>query len=188
MPPPLPPPEESRWFADNLQRHEPALRAYLLSRYSTLPDHDDLVQETYLRMLRVRLQVRLATAKAFLFATAGHLAIDRFRRTRAARQVPLDAVDDLADGDSLPNAVEILEQRERYELLAQAVAELPPRCREVMLLRYRDGLPCKEIARRLGVSPETVKSHLVKGVGDCIGFFQRNGLLADTAASNEKAS
>ena len=67
---------DPRWFAENVQRHEPALRAYLASRFSTLPDHDDLVQESYLRMLQARLRLRLATAKAFLFATAGNLAID----------------------------------------------------------------------------------------------------------------
>ena len=53
-------------FAEHVQRHEAALRAYLLSRYSTLPDHDDLVQETYLRVWRAQWRLRLATAKAFL--------------------------------------------------------------------------------------------------------------------------
>lgn len=187
-PSPVPPPEETRWFADNVQRHEPALRAYLLSRFSTLPDHDDLVQETYLRVLRARLHVRLATAKAFLFATAGHLAIDRFRRRRTACQVPLDAIGELPAGESFPDAAEFLERRQRQELLAEAVADLPPRCREVMLLRYSEGLASKEIARRLGVSTETVKSHLTKGVGNCIDFFHRHGLLEGEVTDREKVS
>ena len=57
-----------------------------------------------------------------------------------------------------------------------------------MLLRYGDGLACKEIARRLGLSSETVKSHLTKGVGDCIDFFHRHGLLEDAVAPGEKVS
>jgi RNA polymerase sigma-70 factor (ECF subfamily) len=183
----VPPSEETRWFAEHVQPHEPALRAYLLSRFSTLPDHDDLVQETYLRMLRARLYVRLTTAKAFLFATAGHLAIDRFRRCRVARLVPLDAIGDLSAGELNPEAAELLDQRQRRELLAEAVAALPCRCRAVMLLRYSDGLSCKEIAERLGISTETVKSHLTKGVGDCIAFFQRHGLLERQTANLEKA-
>lgn len=175
-------------FAEHVQRHESALRAYLLSRYSTLPDHDDLVQETYLRVWRAQWRLRLATAKAFLFATASNLAIDRFRRSSVARQVSLDTMDDVRAGESLPDAADLLDQRQRLELLAEAVADLPPRCREVMLLRYSDGLPCKEIAGRLGVSAETVKSHLTKGVGDCIEFFQRHGLLDEAAAIREKVS
>ena len=184
----MPHPDDTRWFAEHVQRHESALRAYLLSRYSTLPDHDDLVQETYLRMLRARWRLRLATAKAFLFATASNLAIDRFRRSSVARQVPLDTLGDWPAGESFPDAAELLDRRQRQELLAEAVADLPPRCREVMLLRYGDGLPCKEIASRLGVSTETVKSHLTKGVGDCIDFFHRHGLLEGKVAPREKVS
>jgi len=175
-------------FAEHVQRHEAALRAYLLSRYSTLPDHDDLVQETYLRVWRAQWRLRLATAKAFLFTTASNLAIDRFRRSRVARQVLLETLDELPAGESFPDAADLLDQRQRQELLAEAVANLPPRCREVMLLRYGDGLACKEIARRLGLSSETVKSRLTKGVGDCIDFFHRHGLLEDAVAPREKVS
>lgn len=181
----VPPPKEQPWFTENIQRHEPALRAYLLSRFSTLPDHDDLVQETYLRMLRAQLRVRLATVKAFLFATASNLAIDRFRRGRGTSHVSLDTLDALTADDSGPNVAEVLDQRRQQELLAEAVASLPPRCREVMLLRYSEGLPSKEIARRLGVSNETVKSHLAKGVGDCVDFFQQHGLLDQPTSNRE---
>jgi len=181
----VPLPKEEPWFTENIQRHEPALRAYLLSRYSTLPDHDDLVQETYLRMLKARLRVRLATVKAFLFATASNLAIDRFRRGRGTSHVSLDTLVALPADDSCPDIAEVLDQRQQQELLAEAVASLPPRCRDVMLLRYSEGLPSKEIARRLGVSTETVKSHLAKGVGDCVAFFQQHGLLDQPASNRE---
>ena len=46
-------PEQARWFSEHVHPHEPALRAYLSKRFPTLPDHDDLVQETYVRVLRV---------------------------------------------------------------------------------------------------------------------------------------
>lgn len=45
--------EQARWFSEHVQPHEPALRAYLSKRFPSLPDHDDLVQETYARLLRV---------------------------------------------------------------------------------------------------------------------------------------
>ena len=54
----MPPPEQSSWFYETVQPHEPALRAYLLKRFPALPDHDDVIQEAYLRMLRMRDQVR----------------------------------------------------------------------------------------------------------------------------------
>ena len=45
--------EQARWFSERVHPHEPALRAYLSRRFPSLPDHDDLVQETYARLMRI---------------------------------------------------------------------------------------------------------------------------------------
>ena len=172
--------EQARWFSEHVQPHEPALRAYLSKRFPALPDHDDLVQETYARLLRVENPARLAHPKAFLFTTARNLAIDLFRR-RSARPDQL-----LAEGDRViewplleapPTAIETMERRQRREALTAALQSLPERCREVMLLRYLDGLAGKEIAERLGISLGTVKGHLLKGVRDCARYFEASGLV-----------
>ena len=70
--------EQARWFSEHVQPHEPALRAYLSKRFPSLPDHDDLVQETYVRVLRVGDSARLVHPKAFLFTTARNDVIARF--------------------------------------------------------------------------------------------------------------
>lgn len=171
----------SKWFSEQVQPYEPALRAYLSKRFPSLPDHDDLVQETYARLLRAKESGRLTYAKAFLFTAARNAAIDMFRRRRAN---PHEAMSDLAELPVLeeaPGIVDTLERQQRLETLLEAVTALPERCRQVMMLRYLDGLAYKEIAERLGISPETVKVHMVKGVKDCTAFFQRHGLL-ETAA------
>ncbi len=62
----MPPPEQDHWFYEIVLPHEPALRAYLLKRFPALPDHDDVIQEAYLRMLRMRNHVRDDCAKAYL--------------------------------------------------------------------------------------------------------------------------
>jgi RNA polymerase sigma-70 factor (ECF subfamily) len=79
--------------------------------------------------------------------------------------------------DTPPTVMETLERRQRREALLRAMALLPERCREVMLLRYLDGLPGKEIAARLGISLGTVKGHLLKGVRDCARYFEVQGLV-----------
>ena len=45
-------PDHSTWFVAQVQPHAPALRSYLLARYPTLPDVDNLVQECLVRVLR----------------------------------------------------------------------------------------------------------------------------------------
>ncbi|WP_414661177.1 RNA polymerase sigma factor [Horticoccus sp. 23ND18S-11] len=64
------PSDQAVWFAQSVRPHEPALRAFLSRRFSSLPDHDDLVQETYVRLLRVSDPRRLAHARAFFFTIA----------------------------------------------------------------------------------------------------------------------
>ncbi len=175
----MPPSEQARWFSETVQPHEPALRAYLLKRFPALPDHDDLVQETFLRMLRTQDKVRAGCAKAYLFAIARNTAIDLFRRGRAS---PCDegfALEELPAADDTPDAAAVLDASHQRQTLFEAVSELPPRCREVMMLRYVEGLATKEIATRLGLALPTVKVHLVKGVRDCARFFVRQGLLED---------
>lgn len=162
MPPPDP--EIARWFANDVEPHEGALRAYLRREFPAHPDIDDLVQETYARLLRARDQKPLRAPRAFLFATARNAALDFFRRRRAV------AIDGTAEIERLP----ILEDRpgvpetvchdQELRLLAEAIESLPPRCREVIILRKIHGLSHREIAGRLQISENTVNAQVAFGV------------------------
>ena len=179
--------EQARWFSEHVQPHEPALRAYLSKRFPALPDHDDLVQETYVRVLRVEDPARLAHPRAFLFTTARNAAIDLFRRRNVQPLENLDDVIDLPPLDEALGVADSLERRQRGETLTAALRALPERCREVMLLRYLDGCSGKEISERLNISLGTVKGHLLKGVRDCARFFEARGLV-DAAPESKETS
>src|SRR3954468_11258173 len=72
----MPQTDESRWFSEQVSQHEPALRAYLLRRFPSLPDHDDMIQETYARTVRAWKMGRLTHVRGFLFTAARNIAID----------------------------------------------------------------------------------------------------------------
>jgi RNA polymerase sigma-70 factor (ECF subfamily) len=177
------PPSLSAWFTADVQPYEQALRAYLLKRFPSLPDHDDLVQETYTRLLRARENGRLTYAKAFLFTAAHNAAIDLLRRRRVTTLEPIPDDEEMSLLEEPPAEEARLEHLRHLELLIEAVEALPARCRQVMMLRHLDGLAYKDIATRLGMSPETVKVHLLKGVRDCHAFFRKRGLLDDALAA-----
>lgn len=178
----MPPTDQTRWFSVHVQPYEPALRAYLQKRFPALPDHDDLIQETYVRTLRAYEGGRVTHAKAFLFTTARNAAIDLFRRRRGVDHEEISELSAMPLLDEAPDARATLEREQRLDALIEAIIALPERCRQVMMLRHLDGLSYKEIAERLGISPETVKVHMIKGVKDCTRYFHQRGLLgADTA-------
>ena len=113
-----------------------------------------------------------------------------FRRRRTA---PHESFDDdeaapLAVLEETPCVVESLDGEQRLDALLEAIVALPERCRQVMMLRHLDGLSYKEIAARLGISPETVKVHMIKGVKDCTRFLQQRGLLGSPEMKERIAS
>lgn len=173
----MPPPdtEQTRWFATEVQPHRPALRAWLLARFPTLPDVDDLVQDSFARVLRARETGPINSARALLFTTARNLALDAVRRQQVVRFEPI--TDDtppsvLADGSDV---VETISKQQELELLTKAIQSLPERVRQVFTLRTAYGLTQKQIADRLGVSLSTVEKQMTQGIRLCADFFARGG-------------
>lgn len=183
-----PPLEQSRWFAEEVQPYEPALRAYLHGRFPSLQDQDDVVQDTYARLLRARATGTIRHPKAFLFTTARNTALDFFRRKRAVSLDDVTHFDESAVLIDRPDMVERVSRDQELEILADAVRTLPDRCRQVIMLRYLDGLAYKEIAVQLDISPETVKAQMAKGMRRCADYFRERGLLKSAPATGGEAS
>jgi RNA polymerase sigma factor (sigma-70 family) len=149
--------------------HERALRGYLSRFFKNVADIEDVVQETYARILALSDSASGAVRNwhAFLFTSARNVALDRLRR---ARVVSLDAMAEMGNADVLdqaPAADEALNARQELSLLSEAIASLPDRCREVLTLRKLYGLPQREIAERLGITESTVEKHVAYGVRLC---------------------
>ena len=165
----------SKWFAEEVQPHEPALRAWLRSRFPTLADADDLVQEAYARLLKVRETGSVACARAFLFVTARNLALNHLRHLRHEHPGAITESDTsgvLDEGAAIPDAIA---RAEDLQLLIHAIQALPDRCRQVLTLRKIYGLSQKETADRLGIAEHTVEAQGAIGLRKCIEFFRRHG-------------
>ncbi len=169
--------EEARWFAEEVQPHEPALRAVLRRLVGSLSDVDDLVQECYLRMVRAKRHVRIRSCQAFLFTTARNAAHDLRRRRSVAAPIVFVETDDLRVlEDKGKGVVDSVCHQQELSLLAEAIHELPERCRQVFLLRKIQEMPQKVIAQRLGISESTVETLVAKGAARCASYLHRLGL------------
>src|SRR5262249_29472315 len=85
-------------------------------------------------------------------------------REVSAHIKPPDASREMIDllADTLTSASQALARHERQARLNQAIAQLPPDCREVLPLRYGEGLPTKEIAARVGKSDGAIRVLLTR--------------------------
>lgn len=172
----LSPPEQDRWFAEEVQPHETALRVYLRQRFPEVRDADDVVQESFVRMLGARHRGPIANTKAYLFAVAGNLARNFLQR---ARIVPLHSLDggeaELVADESSDTAAQVSTRQEAAVLL-DAIDALPRRCREVFILVKLQGCSHQEAADRLGLSIQTVHTQVVRGLRKCTVYLRRQGV------------
>lgn len=172
---PSPDSEFFRWFAEEVQPHEAALRAWLRGRFPDLKDIDDVVQESYTRLLRARETGSIACPRAFLFVTARNLALNHFRHQRHEQPEGATEIDPLGVVDGSTEIPDTVAGAEDLQLLSQAIAALPARCRQILTLRKIYGLSQKDVARRLALSEHTVESQGSIGLHKCIEYFRRHG-------------
>lgn len=175
----MPPhPDQARWFSEQVLPHDPQLKAYLRSSFPGVRDVDDVVQESYLRLWRWRAVQPIRSAKAFLFHVARNVALNRVARDRRSPILPAGVGETGARAvlDSSADAAEHAAREETLRLLAEALAALPPRCREITVLRKLHSIPQREIATRLGLSEKTVEEQVSRGVRRCEAYLRRRGV------------
>lgn len=169
-------PETARWFAEHVLPHEAVLRGYLCGLVAPA-EVDDLVQETYARMLRARERAAIASPRGLLFATARNAARDLYRRQATANTFAIAESELSRVFDQAPGVAEAVSRRQEVELLAAAIAGLPPRCRAILLLRKFENLSHREIAGRLGIAEHTVEAQLTNALRRCEAYFIRHGAI-----------
>lgn len=174
---PAAPYEVSRWFDNEVRPHEPALRAYLRGRFPSLPDPDDVVQETYIRIIRARESEPIRSPKSLLFVTARNVAVDIFRRRKASPTEDLANLEHFSVlGEGTANTDSHTHEH-KLQLLEEAIQSLPERCRQVIMLKKLEGLSYDEISRKLGISHNTISAHLTTGVTKCRDYLQAHGVV-----------
>ena len=127
------------------------LRGYLFRCLGDSSLADDLMQESYLRLLRSGLKTDDEDhRRAYLFRIATNLVRDHFRRRRPEYEMPPDLPGDLGEQTATDTRSDV----------AQAMKGLSPRDRQMLWLAYVEGSSHQEIAKALGLKTASLKSML----------------------------
>jgi len=170
---PLENPDEQTWFAENLQCHDPMLRAWLSSRFPDSIDIDDVMQEAYLKVMKAHRKAPVRAPKAYLFATARNLALNAVRFAKVRGEDVVTQLEDDAFLDERAGVRESVERNQELEILTKAIQSLPDRCRQIFTLRKVYGMSQREIAEKLAISPRTVNAQIAIGVNKCAEYVGR---------------
>lgn len=123
---------------------------------------EDLLQSAYIRLEEYSARAEVDNPNAFLMRVAVNLGHDERRQTKAHRRVNgLDpGLMEICDESPLQD--EALVARERLRRVQDALAMLPPRTREVFLMRRIENMKYREIGARLGITVSAVEKHVAK--------------------------
>lgn len=172
--------EEARWFAQEVQPHERSLRSFLRSRVPSAADVDDVVQDSYLKLLQAKARVRIGSIRAMLFTIARNRAANLFRRQKFVSPVPVSELPEWQLIDDARDVAGSVNVQLQDALIAEAVAGLPARCREIFLLRVADGLSFAEIAAQLGLRETTVRTQVTRALEKCAAILRARGVARES--------
>jgi RNA polymerase sigma-70 factor (ECF subfamily) len=146
-------------FADVYDKHVSHVRGFFAYALSSRADAEDLSQQTFERALRAwaRYNPTRASPSTWLLAIARNLLVDHLRAMQVAQLVDAVGLEAVAAEPDRPGLGLDPE-------LEQALAELGPRDREVIALRFGGDLTGAEIAALTGLSLSNVQQILSRSL------------------------
>ncbi len=159
-------PEPKHSFVAALEKsHGQKLRRYLAARMrNAAADVPDLVQEVFLRLLRLDDHEAIRNSQAYLYTVASHVLHQHaLRQTASGETADLtDIAGELERTEADPAAQFEVEQQ--FEHIGHALQKDLPKAYATLILHRCHGLPLQEISERLGVSYSMSKKYLAQAL------------------------
>jgi RNA polymerase sigma-70 factor (ECF subfamily) len=162
-------------FVALFERYAGRIKGFMMRSGASAGDADEIVQDVMVAIWR-RAQTfdpARSAAATWIFAIARHRRIDLLRR--AGRPKP-DPLDPLFQPEAEPDGFAAVNAADREARLREALADLPPEQRAVLVAAFYEGLSHAEIAAREGLPLGTVKSRIR------LAFRRLSGILGDDLA------
>ena len=162
-------------FVADLERHHgQRLRRFLASRMRHgAVDVEDLVQEVFLRLLRIDRHETIRSSESYLYMVAFHVLHQHLlRRAAAPEAVEITALINEMESAPRDDPLAQAQMQQQLQDLQAALRQLPPKAQAVLLLHRRDGYSLEEIGAQLGFSRANAAKYLSKALLHCRQYLQ----------------
>lgn len=167
--------EEHVFFKTLFKQHAAGLLQLVTSQLKSQAEAEEVVQECFLKFWEQRrdLGSDLTAAKGYLYTSAYHAILNRLRRQQ--HWVYQEYTEEtLTEFEPQSTA---LEYEELEHLYTVALAQLPPRRRQVFLMSRQQDLSYAAIAKELGVSIKAVEEHISLALKFLRVYFRAQGII-----------
>jgi RNA polymerase sigma-70 factor (ECF subfamily) len=144
---------------------------------------DDIIQETYTRLLQTKSVEHIRNPKTYAFQTAGSVLVDRVRLLKVVPITAIPNIEQLQIMSDIPSPERQVIDREELFRLGAAIAQLPEKVRIVFKLRRIDGYSQREVAEKIGISENAVEKHMSRALLLLLRVFRDSGNDARQASS-----
>ncbi len=162
---------QSTFISDNLRR----IFVQIYRMVGNAADAQDLTQEVFIKALQRREQIQNeAKAAHWLSRIATNTAIDFLRKHRRYSFSDLDDLPEPVRRSHEESPEQRLLRAEEMSYLEGGLSQLSERERMALILRDVEDLPAEEVAKHLGCSKATVRSHIANARMKFRKYFERN--------------
>src|SRR5215467_9698188 len=139
-----------------VERYQKPVFSFLAGRCRDPLQAEEAAQESFVRaFLSLKKLRKPESFYSWLLGIAGRVAKEQFRDSERHR----------LEGESIETVTADSAENQEVYPLEEAIAALPESYRQVILLRYYEGLSCQEVATRLGAPLNTITKTLSRAYG-----------------------
>lgn len=159
------------WFCRNVLPLESVLMRFIRRHTHDNSDVVDIRQDVYERVLIGAARQLPRQAGPYVFTVARNVLINRARRASIISIELVAELDHLVPDFDWLTPERYIDARNKLRRVQQGIDQLPPRCREVILLRKVNGLSTREVASALGVGIDAVEQQTTLGMRALTDFL-----------------
>lgn len=159
-------------YSDLYDKYRSELVHYLQGQWRKPPeDAADIAQQAFERFMSVAEPEGIAQPRAYLFQLVRNLVVDGLRRDKVRSEHALreEQQEEAASGDC-PLGAAI--GGEQLLILQQVIEKLPAKRRRAFVLNRVYQMSYREIAEEMGISPDSVKKHVMRALETCQKHLQ----------------
>ena len=166
--------DDKKVFNEIFKQHYTPLLAYVVTFIGNPNEAKDIVQNSFIILWNKRKKLSDdSSLKNYLFTVARNLYITQYRKKATQLkffdELKFNALNDrVIEDDTIAN--------ERSKRLLVLIEELPPKCKEILLLNKHEGLKYAEISQTLNISIKTVESQMRIAFKKIRLGFKKDGL------------
>ena len=147
------------------REHNDSLIRFVFARLHSESEAHEIVQEAYVRLLKLDEPDAVSYLRAFMYRTAANLVQDRLkqrqRRNELRQLLVFEAPEPRPEVDLAVDADEAL------AIIRRAIREMPPKCQTAFLLHRVHDVPVAEVAQRMSLSVRMVRLYIARALAHC---------------------